>query len=165
MAAVQEPKKAPSAYFVFSSEKRADFIKELGDTTLPGPIAKLAAEKWVTLSDDQKKPFVEKAAALKAKYEEDLTKFKKAGGQVGQKRKERAENKKAKAEKAKKKARNADKSKSLAGGAYGCFLAEKRSEIMKIIPVGSPCTMISKIGGEQWQKLSDSAKASYQKLY
>ena len=165
MTTVQEPKKAPSAYFVFISEKRADLTKELGGTALPGPLAKLAAAKWATLSDDQKKPFVEKAAALKAKYEEDLAKFKKAGGQVGQKRKERAEKKKAKVAKAKKKARNADKPKRPACGAYGCFLAEKRSEIMKIIPVGSPCTMISKIGGEQWQKLSDSAKASYQKLY
>ena len=103
MAVVQEPKKAPSAYFVFISEKRADLTKELGGTALPGPLAKLAAAKWATLSDDQKKPFMEKAAALKAKYEEDLAKFKKAGGQVGQKRKERAENKKAKAEKTKKK--------------------------------------------------------------
>ena len=72
MTTVQEPNKAPSAYFIFFNEERADFIKEAGGTILTGPLAKLAAAKWATLSDDQKKPFVEKAAALKAKYEEDL---------------------------------------------------------------------------------------------
>ena len=56
-------KKAPFAYLVFSNEKRADFTKELGGATSPGPLAKLTAEKWATLSDDQKKPFVEKTAS------------------------------------------------------------------------------------------------------
>ena len=31
---------------------------------------------------------------------------------------------------------------------------------MKIMPAGSPCTMISKIAGEQWQKLSGSSEAA-----
>ena len=162
MAAVQEPKKAPSAYFIFIREHRADLVKELGDTAKFG---KFAAAKWIALTDDEQKPYVRKAATLKAKYDEDLAKFRSAGGIVGQKRKQRAEKKKAKAEKAKKKAGNAGKPKSPAGGAYGCFLAEKRSEIMKIIPAGSPCTMIGRIAGEQWQMLSDNAKAPYQNLY
>ena len=165
MTAVQEPKKAPSAFFVFITAKRPELIKEVGATARAGSLAKLAAAKWTALSDDQKKPFVEKAAALKATYKEDLAKFEKAGGQVGQKRKARAEYKKAKTEKAKKKKSNADRPKRPACGAYGCFLAEQRSEIMKIVPAGSPCTMIGKIAGEQWQKLPDSTKASYQKLY
>merc|ERR1712087_111240 len=94
-----------------------------------------------------------------------MVKFKEAGGQAGLKKREKKEAKKLKADKAEKKKRDVGKPKSPAGGAYGCFMAEKRPEIIKNMPAGSACTMISKIGSEQWKNTSESEKARFAEIY
>lgn len=50
------------------------------------------------------------------------------------------------------------------GGAYGSFLAEKRSEYMEACQ-GQQASAVSKMAGEAWQKLSDAEKAPYQQKY
>jgi len=50
------------------------------------------------------------------------------------------------------------------GGAYGFFMAEKRDEFTKAC-AGQRATMVSKMAGEAWKKLSDAQKLPYQKKY
>jgi hypothetical protein len=50
------------------------------------------------------------------------------------------------------------------GGAYGIFLSEKRPEYVKKT-AGQAASVVSKMAGEAWKKLSDAQKAPYQKKY
>jgi len=54
--------------------------------------------------------------------------------------------------------------KKPAGGAFGRFMAEKRSEFAAQCK-GQPVSAVSKLGGEEWKKLSEAQKAPYQKLF
>merc|ERR1719291_1211076 len=54
--------------------------------------------------------------------------------------------------------------KKPAGGAFGRFLAEKRSHFMKLCE-GKPISEVTKLGGAEWKKLSDKQKAPYQKQF
>eukprot|EP00928_Gymnodinium_smaydae_P052753 TRINITY_DN36922_c0_g1_i1.p1 TRINITY_DN36922_c0_g1~~TRINITY_DN36922_c0_g1_i1.p1 ORF type:complete len:317 (-),score=112.99 TRINITY_DN36922_c0_g1_i1:227-1177(-) len=54
--------------------------------------------------------------------------------------------------------------KKPAGGAFGRFMAEKRSEFMKQCE-GKPVSEVTKLGGAEWKKLSEEEKAPYQKQF
>jgi len=54
--------------------------------------------------------------------------------------------------------------KKPAGGAYGVFMGEKRSDFMALCK-GQPITAVSKMAGDSWKKLSDKEKAPYQLKY
>jgi len=54
--------------------------------------------------------------------------------------------------------------KKPAGGAFGRFLAEKRSHFMKLCE-GKPISEVTKLGGAEWKKLSDKQRAPYQKQF
>merc|ERR1719387_2961515 len=65
-----------------------------------------------------------------------------------------------------KKKKDANAPKKPAGGAYGVFLAENREKIIKSLPKGSnKTTDVAKAAGEQWKKLSETAKKPYQDKY
>ena len=84
---------------------------------------------------------------------------------MAQKRKEKRDKKREREARAEKKEANAGKPKKLAGGAYGCYLTQHRAEIIKNMPAGSPCTMMTKIASEQWNALSEPQKAPYVEQY
>ena len=50
------------------------------------------------------------------------------------------------------------------GGAYGQFLAEKRSEFQKLCE-GQPITAVTKLAGEKFRALGEEEKAVYQKKF
>jgi hypothetical protein len=54
--------------------------------------------------------------------------------------------------------------KKVVGGAYGRFMAEKRPEFTKAC-AGKPVSVVAKMAGEAWSKMSDTQKAPYQKKY
>ncbi|CAO3645392.1 unnamed protein product [Mucor hiemalis] len=64
------PKRGLSAYMFFSQDQRATVKTENPDATF-GQIGKLLGEKWGKMSDAEKKPFIEKAAEDKKRYEEE----------------------------------------------------------------------------------------------
>merc|ERR1719218_294363 len=88
--------------------------------------------------------------------------FKEAGGEAGQKRKERKAAKEEKAANKAKKEANADKPKKPAGGAYGIFLAKSRADIVKSLPNGSKVTEVSKVAAERFKALGAKEKAKYE---
>lgn len=165
MAAVtEEPKKAMTSYFIYLTEMRPELMKALGDNKSRGGVASFGSKRWNALSEEQKAPYIAKAAASKEQYQKDLAAFLEAGGEVAKKGKEKVDAKKKRGDKAAKKEADKDKPKSPAGGAFGCYMAEHRQSIMKNLP-GSACTKVMKVGSEQWKTLSDAAKIPYQTKY
>ena len=62
------PKRALSAYFFYNQERRDSLKKEKPELNNKEIIKKMS-EEWNALSDEKKKPYVEKAEADKKRYE------------------------------------------------------------------------------------------------
>merc|ERR1712217_699906 len=71
-AEMQEPKRPPSAYFIFVSEKRPTLAKGIG----LAEAAKALTELWKNRTAEEGKVFDDKAAELKKKYDEDMVAYK-----------------------------------------------------------------------------------------
>ncbi|KAI9486595.1 MAG: high mobility group box domain-containing protein [Benjaminiella poitrasii] len=69
------PKRGLSAYMFFSQENRAKVKEENPEATF-GQLGKLLGEKWKSMSDDEKKPYVEKAEKDKQRYENEKANLK-----------------------------------------------------------------------------------------
>jgi len=164
MAALEEPKKPASAYFMYVNATRKAVQEELKTTDF-GPVTKTQADRWKALDAAEKAKYEKQVADAKVKYEEELKAFKEAGGVVGQKRKEKKDAKQAKADKAAKKEANADRPKRPAGGAYGVWINKHRAEIQKSLPAGSACTAVAKVASAKWKDMSEADKAPFEKEY
>ena len=68
------PKKAISAYFFYIKERRDSITKELPNLNNK-EIVKKMSEEWNALSDDKKKPYVQKAEADKKRYEKEKSDY------------------------------------------------------------------------------------------
>ena len=64
------PKKAISAYFFYIKERRDSITKEQPNLNNK-EIVKKMSEEWNALSDDKKKPYVQKALEDKKRYEKE----------------------------------------------------------------------------------------------
>ncbi|KAL6856988.1 hypothetical protein ACP4OV_018370 [Aristida adscensionis] len=62
-------KRSPTAYFLFMDDFRKDFKAAHPDIKGGSIVAKEAGERWNSMTDEEKKPYVEKAAELKAQAE------------------------------------------------------------------------------------------------
>lgn len=72
------PKRALSAYMFFAKDKREEIIKK--NPTLKSDISrvgKMIGEAWAKLSTAEKAPFDKKAAADKARYEKEISAYRK----------------------------------------------------------------------------------------
>jgi len=164
MAALTEPKRPLSAYFLYNNENREKVQKELGVKDF-GPVTKTLSERWKNLPANVKASFDKKAADAKAQYDKDLAAFKEAGGVRGEKRKAKLDAKEHRAAKKAKQEANAGKPKSPAGGAFGVFLADNRAAITKNLPAGSAITAVAKAASEGWKALSEKQRAPYEAKY
>jgi hypothetical protein len=164
MAPTEEPKKAPSAYFVFTSATREAVQTEIGSKKF-GDVGRVQAERWKTMPAEEKAKYEKQAAEAKAEYEKNLAAFKEAGGVVGQRRKDKQDAKQAKVSKAASKEADAGKPKKPAGGAYGVYVRKNRVEIAKSLPPGHKCTEVSKAAGVLWKALSEEEKKPYEADY
>lgn len=158
MATSEEPKKPQNAYWLFLSENREKFEKEVPQGTKKGPgTAKVAGDAWKSLSDQARKPYDDKAAKLKAEYDKAMEKFLASGGEKS-KRKMQAKDSDAKRAK---KEKDPNKPKR-PQNAYWLFLTDHRAQFEKQIPPGTkkgPGT--AKVAGEAWKKLSDKERQPY----
>ncbi|KAF3617346.1 High mobility group B protein 7 [Capsicum annuum] len=66
------PKRPPTAFFVFMDEFRQTFKAANPDCKSVSTVAKEGGEKWKSMTDEEKKPYQDKAAELKAAYEKAL---------------------------------------------------------------------------------------------
>ncbi|XAR53170.1 hypothetical protein NMG60_11021605 [Bertholletia excelsa] len=66
------PKRPPTAFFLFMDEFRKSYKEANPDCKSVSVVAKEGGEKWKSLTDEEKKPYVDRAAELKAEYEKAL---------------------------------------------------------------------------------------------
>lgn len=72
-----KPKRPPSAFFVFLEEFRKEYKKANPTANSVSAVGKAGGEKWRTMSDGDKAPFVAKAEKKKAEYEKSLSSYNK----------------------------------------------------------------------------------------
>ncbi|KAI1908902.1 Non-histone chromosomal protein 6 [Ophidiomyces ophidiicola] len=68
------PKRGLSAYMFFANEQRENVREENPGITF-GQVGKLLGERWKALSDKQRAPYEEKAAADKKRYEDEKASY------------------------------------------------------------------------------------------
>jgi len=105
--------------------------------------AKLGNQRFKELGDVEKARYEEMYDTAKQKKEGDLAAFKKAGG-VMKPRKIKG-------------LKDPKKPKSPAGGAYGCFVANNRAELMKERP-GKSIVAVARLASQRWKQLSEAQK-------
>uniref|UniRef100_A0A8I7BH75 HMG box domain-containing protein n=2 Tax=Hordeum vulgare subsp. vulgare TaxID=112509 RepID=A0A8I7BH75_HORVV len=74
-AAAGKPKRPPSAFFVFMSDFRQQYNAENPNNKNVANVSKAAGEKWRSMSDEDKAPYVEKAGQKKQDYEKTKASF------------------------------------------------------------------------------------------
>jgi hypothetical protein len=70
------PRRAPTAYFVFTGDRRAA-VKEANPELPITEIAKVLGAEWKALTEEQKQAYKDRSAVLKEEYEKVLAKYKK----------------------------------------------------------------------------------------
>ncbi|XP_052210858.1 high mobility group B protein 6-like [Diospyros lotus] len=68
-----KPKQPMSAFFLFSSERRAALLAEKKNIL---EVAKITGEEWKNMSEKQRKPYEERAKQIKEKYTEEMEAYK-----------------------------------------------------------------------------------------
>ncbi|KAL9453210.1 hypothetical protein AB3S75_008915 [Citrus x aurantiifolia] len=63
-----KPKRPPTAFFLFMDDFRKEYKEAHPDSKGVTGVAKEAGEKWKNMTDEEKKPYLDKAAELKADY-------------------------------------------------------------------------------------------------
>lgn len=67
-----KPKKPVSSFFIFYQDKLKELGPKAGEGASGPKISQIVAEAWNALSDEQKRPYIEKANETKRKYVEDM---------------------------------------------------------------------------------------------
>ncbi|XP_020082021.1 HMG1/2-like protein [Ananas comosus] len=79
------PKRPPSAFFVFMEEFRKQYKEKNPKNKLVSVVSKAGGDKWKSMSDSEKAPYVAKAEKRKADYLKNIAAYdkKKAEGSSG----------------------------------------------------------------------------------
>ncbi|EOA37190.1 hypothetical protein CARUB_v10010586mg [Capsella rubella] len=72
-----KPKRPASAFFVFMEDFRESFKKENPNNKSVATVGKAAGDKWKSLSDSEKAPYVAKAEKRKVEYEKNIKAYNK----------------------------------------------------------------------------------------
>ncbi|XP_078160896.1 DNA-binding protein MNB1B-like [Carex rostrata] len=72
-----KPKRPPSAFFVFMEEFRKTFKEANPNNKSVSVVGKAGGEKWKSLSEAEKAPFVAKANKLKSEYNNKMNAYNK----------------------------------------------------------------------------------------
>ncbi|EHA8590796.1 DNA-binding protein MNB1B [Cocos nucifera] len=69
------PKRPPSAFFVFMEEFRKQFKEKNPNNKLVSVVGKAGGDKWKSLSEAEKAPYVAKANKLKSEYTKNIAAY------------------------------------------------------------------------------------------
>uniref|UniRef100_A0A0D6QZ65 HMG box domain-containing protein n=1 Tax=Araucaria cunninghamii TaxID=56994 RepID=A0A0D6QZ65_ARACU len=70
-----KPKRPASAFFVFMEEFRKSYKEKNPNVKSVAVIGKAGGEKWKSMSESEKAPYVAKAAKRKTEYEKNMTTY------------------------------------------------------------------------------------------
>lgn len=133
-----KPKRSTSAYFYYMASCREQAKKAGRNISKVAEFTKECSEKWRNLKPAEKKPFDEKAAKDKARYEKEMAEYK---GKT---------------------AVDPDKPKR-PQTSYFLFLAEFRKNYVHKGDANSAHKVILKEAGEAWREMDASEKKVYEK--
>lgn len=72
LAKANEPKRARTAYMFFFAEKAGEVSVQIKNQEVEGPLAAAVGALWKQCSEEEKQPFVAKAAADKERYQSEI---------------------------------------------------------------------------------------------
>ncbi|XP_010548222.1 PREDICTED: high mobility group B protein 4-like [Tarenaya hassleriana] len=72
-----KPKRPPSAFFVFLEEFRPEFNKANPKIKSVAAVGKAAGDKWKSMSEEDKAPYVSKAESRKSEYVKNMEQYNK----------------------------------------------------------------------------------------
>ncbi|RVX16316.1 High mobility group B protein 7 [Vitis vinifera] len=75
------PKRPPTAFFLFMDDFRKEYKESNPDSKNVSVVAKEGGEKWKSMTDEEKKPYVDKAAELKAEYDKAMETYNAENGE------------------------------------------------------------------------------------
>ncbi|KAL9171851.1 hypothetical protein ABFS82_03G007000 [Erythranthe guttata] len=77
-----KPKRAPSAFFVFMEDFRQQYKEKHPGNKSVAVVGKAGGDKWKSLTDEEKAPYIAKAGKRKEEYERKMEAYNKklAGG-------------------------------------------------------------------------------------
>ncbi|RDX98566.1 High mobility group B protein 7, partial [Mucuna pruriens] len=70
-----KPKRPPTAFFAFLDDFRKSFKEANPDSKDVKRVGKEAGEKWKSMTDEEKKPYLDKVAELKVEYEKAMESY------------------------------------------------------------------------------------------
>jgi len=150
-----QPKRKRSAYAFYMQSERKKFA-DANPKAGFGDIAKIMGKHWrEVMTDDDKKPFYEKAENDEVRYVKEIAEFEDKGG-GGDESESSSEEKKPKRKKRKK---DPDEPK-MPSNAYICWSRVNRSKVKDGHP-NAKGQEINKICGQVWKTLSKEEKQPY----
>jgi hypothetical protein len=147
------PKRAMTAYMLFSQEKRAQIKSKNPDVSF-GQVGKLLGEAWATVPEAEKKKFNELAAKDKIRYQKEMASYKEEHPESSD------EDEIARKKKKKKKDPDAPKKPC---SAFFHFSKRIRPKVKEDNPQAN-FGQLGKIIGEQWIKLGPEERKEFEAL-
>ncbi|KAK1305310.1 hypothetical protein QJS10_CPB11g02157 [Acorus calamus] len=89
-----KPKRPASAFFVFMEEFRKQYKEKHPNNKSVAAVGKACGEKWKSMSEADKAPFVARAAKRKTEYEAKMVAYNKKNSKAAEERQKRKKKKK-----------------------------------------------------------------------
>nr|GMD46717.1 HMG1/2-like protein [Ipomoea batatas] len=70
-----KPKRPPSAFLLFMEVFREEYRKQHPDNKRVGVVGRAAGDKWRSMSEEEKAPYIDKAEEKKEGYEKQMTAY------------------------------------------------------------------------------------------
>merc|ERR1719219_1891546 len=151
------PKRALSAYFLWTNDNRAKVQKDNPEASVTD-MSKILGDMWKTVGDAAKKKYQDKYEAAKKKYEKEMEKYRKTPEFAAHQARVQEE----KLKDTKKSFRKDENAPKRPLSAYFIWMNEVgRPAYTKAHPsadIGS----VGKALGEEWKSMTDKAKAPFQ---
>jgi len=154
----EQPRKPPSSYMLWINENRDSIAAEIGAAHAP-LVSKAAGERWRSLSEADRAPFDQQAAAAKADYNQAVAAFIAQGGTL--RKRKRTGNELHRSQQV---TRREPMPKKPWGGAFGIFLNEKRGEFKQALPIDCRPQDVARAAGEAWRCLPQEEKQEYEDI-
>lgn len=158
------PKRAPGAYFLWLNENRDALTKECRDKDLQGRMAphvtRLAGQRWGALPETEKTAVRERAATLRAEYDEKMKIYKESAEYKKYQKKFHQVKRALKSGKPTKLAKP-DNHPKRAMSSYFLWMNENREALTKECEgkEGNIVSLVGKLAGQKWGQLSDEQRS------
>mmetsp|Transcript_116792 Transcript_116792/g.227111 ORF Transcript_116792/g.227111 Transcript_116792/m.227111 type:complete len:836 (+) Transcript_116792:8-2515(+) len=154
----EQPKRPLSSYMLWLNKNRDAIAAEVGSGRAP-MVSRAAAQHWRALSEAERAPFDQQAAAAKAQYDKALAEFIANGGKL--RKRKQGDNEFGNSQQVR---RREPMPKKPWGGPFGVFLNENRGEFKEAMPADCRPQDVVRAASEAWRGLSQEEKQGYEDI-